>query len=157
MPGPPGELMTRENLISREWQQKSPTYGHVTKLFLESEFQHKGNKQMKKLVSVFMLEQEPTFSSGPQSLLHHIFSLIVNSKQNLAVFSAATDSELKISSNTTQKRTKQNLVSVFMLEQETTFSSGPQPLLHHIFSLVRQEFTLSKPSQNCFGREKPIV
>ena len=26
----------------------SPTYGHVTKLCLESEFQHKGNKQTKK-------------------------------------------------------------------------------------------------------------
>ena len=26
----------------------SPTYGYVTKLFLESEFQHKGNKQTKK-------------------------------------------------------------------------------------------------------------
>ena len=26
----------------------SPTYGHVTKLFLESEFQLKGNKQTKK-------------------------------------------------------------------------------------------------------------
>ena len=26
----------------------SPIYGYVTKLFLESEFQHKGNKQMKK-------------------------------------------------------------------------------------------------------------
>ena len=26
----------------------SLTYGHVAKLFLESEFQHKGNKQMKK-------------------------------------------------------------------------------------------------------------
>ena len=26
----------------------SPTYGHMTKLFLESEFQHKGNIQMKK-------------------------------------------------------------------------------------------------------------
>ena len=24
-----------------------PTYGYVTKLFLESEFQHKGNKQTK--------------------------------------------------------------------------------------------------------------
>ena len=75
--------MTRENLISSEWHQKSPTYGHhVTKLFLESEFQHKGNKQMKK----------------------------VNSKQNLVVFSAATDSEHKFSPNTTKKRTKQNLV-----------------------------------------------
>ena len=30
----------------------------------------------------------------------------VNFKQNLAVFSAATDSEHKISSNTTQERTK---------------------------------------------------
>ena len=26
----------------------TPTYGHVRKLFLESEFQHKGNKQTKK-------------------------------------------------------------------------------------------------------------
>ena len=26
----------------------SPTYGYVTKLFLESEFQHEGNKQTKK-------------------------------------------------------------------------------------------------------------
>ena len=25
----------------------SPTYGHVTELFLESEFQHKGNEQLK--------------------------------------------------------------------------------------------------------------
>ena len=40
--------MTRENLILREWNQKSPTYVHVKKLFLELEFQHKGNKQMKK-------------------------------------------------------------------------------------------------------------
>ena len=48
MPGPPGQLMTREKLICRERHQQSPTYGHVTKLFLDSEFQHKGNKQMKK-------------------------------------------------------------------------------------------------------------
>ena len=40
--------MTRENLFSREGHQKSPPYGQVTKLFLESEFQHKGNKQLKK-------------------------------------------------------------------------------------------------------------
>ena len=40
--------MTRENFISRELHQKSPTYGHGIKLFLESEFQHIGNKQMKK-------------------------------------------------------------------------------------------------------------
>ena len=48
MPGPPGELMTREKLISRESHQKSPTYRYVAKLFLESEFQHKGHKQTKK-------------------------------------------------------------------------------------------------------------
>ena len=48
MPGPAGELMTREKSISRELHQKSPTYGHVTKLFLESVFQHKENKQTKK-------------------------------------------------------------------------------------------------------------
>ena len=48
MSGPPGELMTTEKLISREWNQKSPTYWHVAKLFLESEFQHKENKQTKK-------------------------------------------------------------------------------------------------------------
>ena len=69
MPGPPGELTTREDLISTELHQKSPTYGYVTKLFLESEFQQKGNKQMKKNV---------------------------NSKQNRGVFSAATDSEHRI-------------------------------------------------------------
>ena len=45
----------------------SPTYGYVTKLFLELEFQHKGNKQKKK----------------------------VNSQKNLAVFLAGTDSENK--------------------------------------------------------------
>ena len=48
MPGPRGELLTTEKLISREWHQKSPTYGHVAKLFLELEFQHKGNQQTKK-------------------------------------------------------------------------------------------------------------
>ena len=69
MPGPPGELKTREKLISSELHQKSPTYGHVAKLFLEAEFQHKGNnKQTKKC----------------------------NSQQNLVVFSTATDSEIII-------------------------------------------------------------
>ena len=58
MPGPPGELLTRH------------TFGHVTKLFLESEFQHKGNKQM---------ERKKEKKNN------------VNSKQTLAVFSAATD------------------------------------------------------------------
>ena len=42
-----GGLMTGEKLISREWHQKSPTYGHVTKLFSKSEFKHIGNKQSK--------------------------------------------------------------------------------------------------------------
>ena len=46
----------------------SPTYGHVTKLFVESEFQHKGNKYRKKM----------------------------NSQRNLVVFLAGTDSENKI-------------------------------------------------------------
>ena len=70
--------MTRENLISGERHQKSPTYGHVTKLpvYLESEFQHKGNKQMQK---------------NP-----------ANSQQNLTVFSAATDSEHNMSVLITQ-------------------------------------------------------
>ena len=48
MPDPPGELMTTEKIIYRELNQKSSTYGHVTKLLLELEFQHKGNKQTKK-------------------------------------------------------------------------------------------------------------
>ena len=46
-----------------------PTYGHVTKLFLESEFQYKGNTQTKKNV---------------------------NSQQNPAVFLAGTGSENKV-------------------------------------------------------------
>ena len=48
MLGPPGELMTREKIIFREKRQMSPSYWHVTKHFVESEFQHKGNKQTKK-------------------------------------------------------------------------------------------------------------
>ena len=57
--------MTRKKIIFRDWHQMSPTYGYVTKLFLELEFQHKGNKQMKN----------------------------ANSQQTLAVFLAETDSE----------------------------------------------------------------
>ena len=45
----------------------SPTYGYVTKLFLESEFQYKGNKQTKN----------------------------ANSQQNLAVFLAETEKDKK--------------------------------------------------------------
>ena len=59
--------MTREKIIFREWHQMLPTYGHVTELFLESEFQHKRNKQKK-----------------------------ANSQQNLAVFLTRTDAENKI-------------------------------------------------------------
>ena len=77
MPGPPGELITTEKIISSEWHQKSPTYGYVAKLFLESDIQHKGNKQTKN----------------------------ASSQQNLAVFWAATDSDIYIYSNTTQKGT----------------------------------------------------
>ena len=40
--------MTREKSIFRELHQMVPTYGHVTKLSLESEFQHKENKQTKR-------------------------------------------------------------------------------------------------------------
>ena len=47
MCGPPEELMTREKIFFRERHQNSSTYGHVTKLFLELEFHHKGNKQTK--------------------------------------------------------------------------------------------------------------
>ena len=68
MPEPPEGLMTREKIYFREGHQISPTYGHVTKLFLESEFQHKGNKQTKNM----------------------------NSQQNLAVLLAGIDSENKI-------------------------------------------------------------
>ena len=46
----------------------SPTYGYMMKLFLESDFQHKGNKQREN----------------------------ANSQQNLAGFFARTDSENKI-------------------------------------------------------------
>ena len=47
MSGPPEELMTREKKIFYVRHQNSPTYEHVTKLFLELEFQHKGNTQTK--------------------------------------------------------------------------------------------------------------
>ena len=93
MPGPPEELMTRENLISRELYQKSPTYGHVTKLFLESEFQHKANKQMEN----------------------------VNSKQDIAVFSAATDSEHKIIQILHRKYKNKMWTELSSLGQEHTF------------------------------------
>ena len=45
MPERPGELMTREKL---NFERMTSDVTHPTKLFLESEFQHKGNKQTKK-------------------------------------------------------------------------------------------------------------
>ena len=68
MPGPPGKLMTREKLISRELHQESSTDGHLAKLFLESEFHCKEINKRKN----------------------------ANSQQNFAVLSAATDSEIII-------------------------------------------------------------
>ena len=55
----------------------SPAYGHVTKLFLEWEFQHKGNKQRNAI-----------------------------SQQNLAVYLAKTDSENTLQERTNNKLTK---------------------------------------------------
>ena len=40
--------MPLEKLIFREPHQKSPTYRHVTKLLLESEFQHEDTKEINK-------------------------------------------------------------------------------------------------------------
>ena len=71
----------------------SPTYRYMTKLFLELEFQHKGNKPIKK----------------------------ANSQQNLAVFLAGTDSE-KNYLNTTQKRSKNIWTKLSSLGQEPTFN-----------------------------------
>ena len=45
----------------------------------------------------------------------------MNSKQILAIFLEATDSEHKISSNTTQKGTKLNLVSIFIVRTGTEY------------------------------------
>ena len=71
MPGPSGELTITDKWTCGQQNRKSITNGHVTMLFLEPEFQnslHKDNKQKK----------------------------YENYQQNLAVFSAATDSDKKI-------------------------------------------------------------
>ena len=94
MPGPQGELMTRENLISTEWHQRSPTNGHVKKLFLESEFQHKGNKQATKNV---------------------------NSQENIAFSSAATDSDHRIIQIIHKKGQNNIWTELSSLGQEPTF------------------------------------
>ena len=70
----------------------SPTYGHVTKLFSESEFKYKGNEQM----------ENREFS------------------QNLAVFLARTDSEIKLFEYYTEKDKKGHLSS---LGQDPTFKA----------------------------------
>ena len=94
MPGPPGELMTREKIIFREWHQNSRTYGHVTNLFLELKFQHKGNKQTKK----------GKFSA------------------NLLVLSAGIDSDIKIIKMLHRKGQKKIGQICHLLGQEPTFN-----------------------------------
>ena len=93
MSGPLGEPLAREKIIFREWHQNSPTYGHVTILFLELEFQSKENKQMN-----------------------------MNSQQNLAVFSAGIDSENKIIKMLHRKGQKTKYwTDLSLLGQEPTF------------------------------------
>ena len=81
--------MTRETLISRERHQKSPIYGHVTELFFRIAIPTQRTETNEKKCEFW------------------------------AVISAVTDSEHKISSNTTQTRTKQNLVSIFIVRTGT--------------------------------------
>ena len=68
----------------------SPTNGHVTKLFLELEFQNKENKRKNAI-----------------------------SQQNLAVFLAGTDSENKKYLNTTQERTNKILDKIVIIRTGT--------------------------------------
>ena len=71
--------------------QKSSTNGHVTKLFLESEFNDKGNRQIQK----------------------------ANSQQNLAAFLEETDSENKIILFPSQKRTNINVDKIVTIRRGT--------------------------------------
>ena len=71
-----GELMTREQNFYR---MTSGTYGHMTKLFLESDIQHKGNKQ-----------PPPPHKKKKKKKEN------ASSHQNLAVFTAATYTGNKI-------------------------------------------------------------
>ena len=51
--------MTRENFVSRECHQKSSTNGHVTKLFLGSEFQYKVKSLiLSKILRFFFRQQQ---------------------------------------------------------------------------------------------------
>ena len=88
--------MTGEKLISRELHQKSPIYGYMTNLFLESKFQHKGNKQKKK-------KKKKN----------------ANSQQNHAVFLAATDSENKIIQILRKKGQIKNLNRIVIVRKGT--------------------------------------
>ena len=65
MSGPPGELMIRKNIIVREWHQNSLTYGHVTKLFLAFQFQHK--KEINKRKRADSQKNLVVFSAGIHS------------------------------------------------------------------------------------------
>ena len=73
----------------------SPTHGHVTDLFLELEFQHKGNKNI----------------------------INVNSQQNIAVFSIAIDSENKIIQLLHRKGQKIKFDKMSSSGQEPTFNT----------------------------------
>ena len=81
-----GELMTREQNFYR---MTSGTYGHMTKLFLESDIQHKGNKH-----------PPPTKEKKKKKEN-------ASSHQNLAAFSAATyTQEIKLFKYFTKKGKK---------------------------------------------------
>ena len=73
----------------------SSTYGYVTKLFLESEFQHKGNKQTKKQTNA-------------------------NSQQNLAVSWQEQIQKIKLFNYYTEKD-KNTWATLSSLGQEPTF------------------------------------
>ena len=70
----------------------SPTYGYVTKLFLESEFQHKGNKQMKNKQK----NKNKQTKKKKKLQKKKKKKKNSNSQRNLAVFLAGTVSENKI-------------------------------------------------------------
>ena len=72
----------------------SPTYGYVTKLFLESEFQHKGNKQMKNKQK--KTKKDKKQKKKKKKKIQKKKKKNSNSQRNLAVFLAGTVSENKI-------------------------------------------------------------
>ena len=86
----------------------SPTYGYVTKLFLEEEFQHKGDKQIKKNKKN------------------------ANSQQNIVIFLAATDSEKKIIQILHRKGQKNYWTKLSSLGQEPTFNVSVKFITNYI-------------------------